>query len=70
MQTFNPLTITFYYFMNNNIRWEKSIKYKINERGNDEPTYFQYLYHDGERYAIHETIDGEYKVRFTNEFYK
>ncbi|CAD8112954.1 unnamed protein product [Paramecium sonneborni] len=70
MQTFNPLTITFYYFMNNNIRWEKSIKYKINERGNDEPTYYQYLYHDGERYAIHETIDGEYKVRFTNEFYK
>lgn len=28
------------------------------------------MHHDGERYAIHETIDPEYKLHFTNEFFK
>lgn len=69
MQTFNPLTITFYYFLNDQLKWEKSIKYKVTERQQDE-TLYNYAAHDGERFAIHETDDAEYKLKLSNEFFK
>lgn len=32
LQSFNPFTLVFYYFLNAHVKWEKSIKYKVSER--------------------------------------
>jgi mannosyl-oligosaccharide glucosidase len=37
IHTFNPLTVTFYYFMNERVDWEKSVKYKVSEGTSSSP---------------------------------